>query len=113
LLSLLMRNALPRVRIDQLMAFNWKFLVPLSIVNLLVTALLLKIAQETGIAPSPEEAHDFLANIPLTILLLIGNGFIAFGVLTIFRNQGREERLAEEEMQGRSDMTTITASAGD
>ncbi len=113
LLSLLMRNALPRVRIDQLMAVNWKFLVPLSIVNLLVTALLLKIAQETGIAPSPEEAHEFLANIPLTIVLLIGNGFIALGVLAIFRNQGREERLAEEEMQGRSDMTTVTASAGD
>jgi NADH-quinone oxidoreductase subunit H len=29
---------LPRLRIDQLMAFNWKFLVPLSLVNLLGVA---------------------------------------------------------------------------
>ena len=30
---------MPRFRIDQLMAFNWKFLVPLSLVNLLVLAV--------------------------------------------------------------------------
>jgi NADH-quinone oxidoreductase subunit H len=52
-----MRNALPRVRIDQLMMFNWKVLVPVSIVNLLVTAFLLKVIQELGIAPAPENAR--------------------------------------------------------
>src|SRR5512141_427462 len=31
---------MPRFRIDQLMAFNWKFLVPVSLVNLLVLAVL-------------------------------------------------------------------------
>ena len=30
---------MPRFRIDQLMAFNWKFLVPLSLVNLLILAV--------------------------------------------------------------------------
>ncbi len=33
------RLSLPRVRIDQLLAFNWKFLTPLSLVVLIVTAI--------------------------------------------------------------------------
>ena len=33
------RTTLPRVRIDQLMTFAWKFLLPLSFVNLIVTAV--------------------------------------------------------------------------
>jgi NADH-quinone oxidoreductase subunit H len=32
------RSTIPRVRIDQLMAFAWKFLLPLALINLLVTA---------------------------------------------------------------------------
>jgi len=34
------RSTLPRVRIDQMLAFNWKFLTPLSLVLLIVTALI-------------------------------------------------------------------------
>ena len=33
------RATLPRLRIDQLLAFSWKFLLPLSIINLFATAL--------------------------------------------------------------------------
>ncbi|MBN1188311.1 MAG: NADH-quinone oxidoreductase subunit NuoH [Dehalococcoidales bacterium] len=33
------RATLPRVRIDQLMALAWKFLLPLSIINLFITAI--------------------------------------------------------------------------
>jgi NADH-quinone oxidoreductase subunit H len=36
---ILLRASLPRPRIDQLIAFSWKVLMPLSIVNLLGTAL--------------------------------------------------------------------------
>jgi NADH-quinone oxidoreductase subunit H len=33
------RTTLPRVRIDQLMAFAWKFLFPLGLINLFITAI--------------------------------------------------------------------------
>jgi len=33
------RTTLPRIRIDQLMAFAWKFLFPMAIINLFITAL--------------------------------------------------------------------------
>ena len=37
------RATLPRFRYDQLMAFGWKFLVPLALANLLITSLVLAI----------------------------------------------------------------------
>lgn len=112
LLSLWVRNALPRVRIDQLMAFNWKFLVPLSIVNLLITALLLRIIQEVGLAPSAANARDFAANIPQTIVLLLGNVALVAGVMSILRSQGRRERLLAEAAESEETEDMVPASAG-
>jgi NADH-quinone oxidoreductase subunit H len=34
-----LRTSLPRLRYDQLIAFGWKFLMPLALVNIMVTAL--------------------------------------------------------------------------
>jgi NADH-quinone oxidoreductase subunit H len=33
----------PRIRVDQLMSFSWKFMLPLAIANLVVTALVVKL----------------------------------------------------------------------
>jgi NADH-quinone oxidoreductase subunit H len=37
LLIILIRGSLPRPRYDQLMSYGWKFLLPLSLLNLVVT----------------------------------------------------------------------------
>ena len=41
LIFVLMRAALPRPRYDQLMSYGWKFLLPLTLLNLLVTGAVL------------------------------------------------------------------------
>jgi NADH-quinone oxidoreductase subunit H len=113
LLSLLMRNTLPRVRIDQLMSFNWKFLVPLSIINVLVMAFLLKIVQSLGLAPAPEEINSVIANLPQTIVLLLGNVVMILGTLQVMRAQGRRQReQAEAVQQSRQTGEAVGAAAG-
>ncbi|HIL83490.1 MAG TPA: NADH-quinone oxidoreductase subunit H, partial [Pseudomonadales bacterium] len=34
---ILLRAAIPRPRYDQLMSFGWKFMLPLTLINLLAT----------------------------------------------------------------------------
>jgi NADH-quinone oxidoreductase subunit H len=108
-IALWLRNSLPRLRIDQLMNFNWKFLVPLSIVNVLVTAFLLRLTTDLGLAPA--DPGNFVQNLPQAAVLLLGNVVIALGTLTILRNQGRAGRDAVDE---RRDIREIAPSgAGD
>lgn len=99
LASLLLRNTVPRVRIDQLMNFNWKFLVPVSIANLVMMAFLLKLVQAFGLSPAPDRVNDFIANIPQAVILLAGNIALGFVILNYVRNQGRRERLAMQTSQ--------------
>jgi NADH-quinone oxidoreductase subunit H len=42
------RGSWPRVRIDHMLNFAWKFLVPLALVNLMVVALVDKLLAEAG-----------------------------------------------------------------
>lgn len=89
LFSLHLRNTLPRVRIDQMMNFNWKVLVPVSIANLVVVAFLWKIMQFVGLAPTVGLNTSFVANLPAAIVMLLVNGALAVVVLQRFRNIGR------------------------
>ena len=45
-----MRGTLPRFRIDHLLNFGWKFLTPLALVNLMVTALVVRLFQPGNVA---------------------------------------------------------------
>jgi NADH-quinone oxidoreductase subunit H len=110
---LLIRNTVPRLRIDQVMGFNWKFLVPLSIIVVLVQAFLLRVVSSLGLTPEP--AGEFIASIPQTIVLLLGNVVIGLVVLNMIRNRGRQQRLADEgEGAHTSDHGhTVGAPAGD
>jgi NADH-quinone oxidoreductase subunit H len=43
-----MRGTLPRFRYDQLMSFGWKLLLPVSLANLVITALVILLLQRHG-----------------------------------------------------------------
>ncbi len=93
--SLILRATVPRVRIDQMMAFNWKFLVPVSIINVVVMAFAIMLVNSLGLAPAPEQASDFAANLPRAIVLLLANGVVGLGALARMRGAVRKQRLLE------------------
>lgn len=73
------KYSLPRIRIDHMLNFNWKFLTPLSLVVLIVTAIL----------------HKLLEASPYWLYvsgMLIANVLIAFVTLQILRSKARVER---------------------
>jgi len=80
------RMTLPRLRIDQLLDFNWKFLVPLSLVNLLVVAFVWKVVPDTYHISDLGDAI-----VPTLVLLVVNIAMIAV-VGAILRELGRRER---------------------
>lgn len=102
-ISLWIRNTVPRLRIDQVMWFNWFRLVPISILNLLVVAFLVKVMQELGLAPRDLSQATLGEVLPMTVILFISNVAISVGLLGQVRTVGREARLASESAQ------TVTA----
>jgi len=96
LFGLVLRATVPRVRIDQLMSFNWKFLVPISIANVLLIAFLLQVAKGLNLVPGPDQAYDVIAHLPMTLILLVGNLLLGLWILTRVRSFGRAQRLADE-----------------
>lgn len=104
------RFTVPRLRIDHLMSFNWKFLVPLSVANLLVVASVWRIANDPNLLnladdPLPRGLIMFGANLVLMVI-----------TLAMIRNIARQER---ERVEGLVDETiydprlNASASAGD
>jgi NADH-quinone oxidoreductase subunit H len=47
-LFVLMRATYPRVRMDQLMGFAWKWMMPAALLNLFVTAAAVIVVKELG-----------------------------------------------------------------
>ena len=100
LTTLWLRNTVPRLRIDQIMAFNWKFLVPLSIVNLIALSAVLKILQELGMAPRDLIGAGFIELLPTTIIFLLINLAMVLYLLGMLRRRGREFRRESAAEQG-------------
>ncbi|MXX83720.1 MAG: NADH-quinone oxidoreductase subunit NuoH [Chloroflexi bacterium] len=92
LTTLWLRNTVPRLRIDQIMAFNWKFLVPLSIANIVLISLALKLLQELNLAPRQLIGASIIDMLPATIVLLLINGALTMYLLGILRRRGQEAR---------------------
>ncbi len=84
------RLTLPRLRIDQLLDFNWKFMVPLSLVNLLVVAFVWKVIPDT------DSINSFGDAVVPTVALLVVNVMMIAGVLTVLRERARRERARVE-----------------
>jgi NADH-quinone oxidoreductase subunit H len=74
-----LKYSFPRIRIDQMLNFNWKFLTPLALVVLMVTAVLDKVFQN-----SPIWLY--------TVIMLGTNIIIIIFTLQIIRVIGRRER---------------------
>ncbi|NCP88189.1 MAG: NADH-quinone oxidoreductase subunit NuoH [Anaerolineae bacterium CG_4_9_14_3_um_filter_57_17] len=77
------KYTVPRIRIDHMLAFNWKFLTPLAFALLIVTAL----------------THRFLMDFPTWVYvpgMFLSNVLVAWATLEILRGNARRERLAAE-----------------
>jgi len=107
LTTLWLRNTVPRLRIDQIMSFNWKFLVPVSIVNLILVSAALKVLQEIGWAPRELIGASFVELLPMTLFMVVINGALILYLLDILRRQGRELR------RGKRGAQAVLAQAGE
>jgi NADH-quinone oxidoreductase subunit H len=88
------KYTLMRIRIDHMLAFNWKFLTPLAFTLLMVTALVNALL--AGTATWFYVAGMFLSNVVL-----------AWAALTIARSYGRKER---EKVEGVKNVVTTSRS---
>ncbi len=84
------RSTWPRVRVDQILKFNWKFLVPLTLVLLLATALGDKLFA-TGLAPWPRA----LVHLAINLVIIAGTLHL------LSRNARRERQQREALRQAR------------
>jgi len=83
--TLTLRFSVPRFRIDQMMAINWKLLTPLSLAVVIVTACIEKLM--AGSSPLLFDAALILANLVLIIITLE----------LMRRYAGRQRRLVEKD----------------
>jgi len=93
------RGTLPRFRIDQMMAFNWQFLVPVSLVNVILIAILNRVL----VVSAGWSASDPNTAWPWGLAMFAANLALMVIVLGIMGRAGRQQRMRDEEkVRGRS-----------
>ena len=83
-----LRISMPRLRIDQLLNFNWKFLTPLALTLLIVTAVVEKVLivlVMPGLTTGAYLAVRTLAHLAV-------NGLLLFGAFALSRRNGQKPR---------------------
>lgn len=79
------KYSMPRIRIDHMLAFNWKFLVPLSLVVMVTTVIL----------------HKVLIVLPTwqyTLGMFFSNVVIATATIEILRAHGRKKGKSDQKL---------------
>ncbi len=81
-----MRATLPRIRIDHMLDLNWKFLVPLAMSAVVLTAIVAKLVEPWAVA------NPWI----VALALFIANVAALFGALSIVSQMARGMRRAEQ-----------------
>jgi NADH-quinone oxidoreductase subunit H len=82
------KYSLPRIRIDHMLNLNWKFLVPLSLVVLMVTAIADKALRDAAVTP-----------VVYLLVMILLNVLMAWAALSLTRRFARAERRRVAEPQ--------------
>ena len=90
------RLSVPRIRIDHMLAFNWKFLTPLALVVLMVTAILDKLLGMVGIYLESGSAPWLYV-----AWMLAANIFIGWGTMSILEKLEPKQRRKRTEFEHR------------
>jgi NADH-quinone oxidoreductase subunit H len=99
---ILMRAALPRIRIDHMLDLNWKFLVPTSLSVIVVTIVVDKLIQQAGITNDWARAG----------LLFLSNVLLGLAIFWVLSRSARRLRALEEAETGGHDAGQPMAAHG-
>ena len=91
-----LRGTLPRVRVDQMHDMNWKFFVPISIVNLLVVMILGKLFVPTEQIAQATGSGVVVGYAGQAAVMFVASAAIGIIGLSLAGRNARAQRVAEE-----------------